>query len=219
MSTSAINDSVAPQASRPPVVSPAPVSQVPTAADELTRALARHWKLAALIVAVATLLAWLLAAVQPKRYQASAIAAIAPRVNDLSVSETFHGVDTLERRVVISTVTALAATPLTLRQAQAARDEKVDALVLPTTNLFRINVEAASARRAAALANAIPAVLNVQTRQMYKVYGVTLISPATAPSKAALPRIERAVMAGAVAGTVLAIAAVWILERLQRTRA
>ena len=188
-------------------------------ADELTRALSRHWKVAALIVAVVTLLAWLLAAAQPKRYQATAMASIAPRVNTLSVSETFHGVDTLERRVVISTVAALASTPLTLREAKAAGDDKVDAAVVPTTNLFRINVESSNAQRAATLANAIPAVLNVQAQQMYKVYGVSLISPATTPTSAALPRTERAVIAGLIAGAVLGVAAAWILERLRRPAA
>jgi capsular polysaccharide biosynthesis protein len=197
-------------------IAPPPALPAATPADDLTRALGRHWKVAALVVAVVTLLAWLLAAAQPKRYQASAIAAIAPRVNTLSVSETFHGVDTLERRVVISTVAALASTPLTLRQARAASGEKVDAVVLPTTNLFRVNVESGSAQHAAALANAIPAVLNAQTQQMYKVYGVTLISPATVPSKAALPRVERAVIAGLVAGAVLAVGVAWLLERLRR---
>jgi len=214
----------APQApAEPPPAPPSPnatgVGGSNPVSDEITRALARHWKAAALIVAVVTLLAWLLAAAQPKRYQASAIAAIAPRVNTLSVSETFHGVDTLERRVVVSTVAALASMPLTLRQSSAASDDKVDALVMPTTNLFRINVESGSPQRAAALANNIPGVLNVQTQQMYKVYGVTLISPATVPSKAALPRVERAVIAGLVAGAVLAVGVAWLLERMRRSAA
>ncbi len=213
----AITDTVAPP---PPTAGPPPATaRAGNPADELTRALSRHWKVAALVVAVVTLLAWLLAAAQPKRYQASAIASIAPRVNTLSVSETFHGVDTLERRVVISTVAALASTPLTLREASATSDDKVDAIVLPTTNLFRINVESANAQRAATLANAIPNVLNAQTQQMYKVYGVTLISPAAVPTGAALPRVERAVIAGIIAGAVLAVAVAWILERLRRPAA
>jgi capsular polysaccharide biosynthesis protein len=207
---------VAPAPPAPATAPPPPAPAAPPITDELTRALSRHWKVAALIVAVVTLLAWLLAAAQPKRYQARSIAAIAPRVNTLSVSETFHGVDTLERRVVISTVAALASTPRTLKQAAATSDEKVDAQVLPTTNLFSINVESGDPRRAALLANSIPDVLSVQTQQMYKVYGVTLISPASTPSKAALPRVERAVIAGLVAGAVLAVAAAWILERLRR---
>jgi hypothetical protein len=88
----------------PPVTTvPPPVPQAPvrTPADDFTSAVARHWKVAALVTVAVTLLAWLAAAVQPKRYRAASIAAVAPLAEMLSSSDLIRGVDTLERRVVV----------------------------------------------------------------------------------------------------------------------
>ncbi len=207
----AIQNVVEPAPTAPPP--PPPAVRVRTAADDFTSAVARHWKVAALIAAAVTLLAWLAAAVQPKRYRATAIAAVAPLAEKLTSTDLLRGVDTLERRVIVSSVAALAGAPVTQRQMSAGEDYRITALVMPNTNLFRIEVEGPDPRRAAAIANQVPTVLGAQAQAMYRVYGVTLISTASAPSNPALPRVGRALAAGFVLGAFLGVAVAWLLDR------
>jgi hypothetical protein len=197
----------------PPV--PAPVR---TPADDFTSAVARHWKVAALVAIVVTLLAWLAAAVQPKRYRATSIAAVAPLAEMLSATDLIRGVDTLERRVIVSSLAALAGAPVTQRQTRAPRDYAISAVVMPNTNLFRIEVEGPDPRRAAAIANEVPSVLGAHARAMYRLYGVTLVSEAAAPSNPALPRVGRALAAGLVLGAFLGAAVAWLLDRRGASR-
>lgn len=216
--TSTIKPSIpAPQAYEPEPPPPPPVPvPVRTSADDLTRAVARQWKVAALVAAAITLLAWLAAAVQPKRYRASAIGAVTPISDNLSTTDILRGVDTLERRVIVASLAALAAAPVTQRLAQAGSDYTIGASVMPNTNLFRIEVEGSDARRVAEIANRVPTVLGAQARAMYKMYGVTLISEASPPREPALPRVGRALAAGLVLGALLGIAAAWLLDRRRR---
>jgi hypothetical protein len=173
----------------------------------------RHWRVVALIAAAAMLVAWLLAAIQPKRYRAISIAAITPDARLLEPAEMIRGVDTLERRVIVASITALANAPATRESAGATDDYDISAFVLPNTNLFRIEVEGANARQAASIANRLPDYLAGQARAMYRVYGVTLVSPASAPKHHFLPRADRAAATGLALGVLLGIAAAWILHR------
>ena len=187
-----------------------------TPADDLTRAVARQWRVAALVAAAITLLAWLAAAVQPKRYRATAIGAVTPITDNLSATDVIRGVDTLERRVIVASLAALAAAPVTQRLTNAGDGYTIGAAVMPNTNLFRIEVEGSDARRVAEIANLVPTALNAQARAMYKMYGVTRISDASAPKEPALPRVGRALAAGLVLGTIMGIAAAWLLDRRRR---
>lgn len=181
--------------------------------EDFTGAVARHWKVAALVAAAVTLLAWLAAAVQPKRYRATSIAAVAPLVEKLGPGDLIRGVDTLERRVIVSSLAALADAPVTQRSTHAGDDYTITALVMPNTNLFRIEVEGPDPKRAAAIANSVPTVLGAQAQAMYRIYGVSLVSDASVPSKAALPRVGRALAAGLVLGAFLGVAVAWLLDR------
>lgn len=176
----------------------------------------RHWRIVALITAAITLLAWLAAGVQPKRYRASSLATIHPLTEQLTPSDVIRGIDTLDRRVVVASIAALASAPQIVNAAGASRGYEVNAVVLPNTSLFRIEVEGNDARAAAAIANKIPELLAVQSRAIYKMYGVMLVSPATPVSEAVLPRVGRAVAAGLLLGLLLGIAAAWILDRSKR---
>ncbi|MFL6248352.1 MAG: hypothetical protein ACJ74H_20170 [Thermoanaerobaculia bacterium] len=187
-------------------------------ADDVMRSAMRHWRIVALIAAATTLLAWLAAGVQPKRYRASSLATINPLTDQLSPSDVIRGIDTLDRRVVVASVAALASAPHVVSAAGATSGYEVTAVVLPNTSLFRVDVEGGNARTAAAIANKIPALLAVQTRTIYKMYGVMLVSPATVSGEAVLPRVGRAVAAGLVLGLLLGIAVAWVLERARRPR-
>lgn len=183
------------------------------AADDVAGSAMRHWKLVALIAAAVMFLAWLAAAVQPKRYRAVSIAAVSPLSGKLSPSDMVRGIDTLDRRVVVASLAALASAPVTQSTAVPQGDYEIASVVLPNTNLFRIEVEGTQPARTADIANSIPAILDRQAQAIYKLYGVTLVSPATAPKSPFLPRMGRAAAAGLILGLLLGIAAAWLLDR------
>lgn len=189
-------------------------------ASEFGTAIARlirgHWKVVVLVAAGVTLIAWLAAATQPKRYRATAIAAVSPIADQMTPSDVIRGVDTLERRVVVASISALASAPVTTRALAGADDIEITAAVLPNTNLFRIEVEGGEARRVAHVANTVPTLLASHARSMYKLYGVTLVSPAVAPSSAVLPRVGRAVMLGLALGVLLGLTTAYALDRRRR---
>jgi capsular polysaccharide biosynthesis protein len=168
-----------------------------------------NWKLIALVTLAVTGLAWIIAAMQADRYRASALAAVVPLVDTLQANEVLRGVEVLERRMVVATVAALASTPSTRTGAAAGEAYDIEAVVLPNTSLFRVDVLGEAGAPAAEIANRIPELLNRQTRAMYKYYGVAMVSPAVAPSSAALPRTGRALAAGLLFGLFLGLLAAY----------
>jgi hypothetical protein len=182
-------------------------------ADELMRSAMRHWRIVALIAAALTLLAWLAAGMQPKRYRATALATINPITDQLSPSDVIRGIDTLDRRVVVASIAALASAPAIVSGSGAGNGYEINAVVLPNTSLFRVEVEGGNAETAAAIANKVPALLGVQARTIYKMYGVMLVSPASASNDAVSPRVGRALAAGLVLGLLLGVATAWLIDR------
>lgn len=205
----------------PEVVADLPAEAVVRgAADEVVRSISRHWKLVVLTAVAGALLAWLIAATEPKRYRSEAMAAVSPIVNQLSSSEVLHGIDALERRVVVATVAALASSDSMRRRTIPARRGHygIDAAVLPSTNLIRITVEGPDPEQVASIANRIPPLLDQQTRAMYRVYTIDTISAAVVPEAPFLPRVERAVMVGLVLGVLLGVAIAYLIERRRALR-
>jgi capsular polysaccharide biosynthesis protein len=190
------------------------------AADDVVRSGARHWGLVAHTAVTVTLAAWLIAAMQPKRYQSEAIVSVSPIVAQLSDSELLHGIDALERRVVVATVAALASSDSTRRRTTRALrgDYGIDATVLPSTNLIRIRVEGPDPEQVAAIANRIPPLLDEQTRAMYRVYTIGTVSAGVVPKAPFLPRVERAVIVGLVLGVLLGVAIAYLIERRRALR-
>lgn len=174
----------------------------------------RHWKTIAGAAVAGMLVAWVVAAMQPDRYRASVLAAVAPVAEALDPSELLRGVEVLEQRTVVATVAALAKAPSTAAQALGENaGYSIDAAVLPNTNLVRVDVEGANAARATEIANRVPALLGQQARNMFKVYGVTPVSPATQPAEAISPHAGRAVAAGLLIGLILGAVIAYAMEK------
>jgi capsular polysaccharide biosynthesis protein len=185
------------------------------AGDDLVRAIIRHWPLVATAAATLMVLGWLFAAVQPKRYRATAIGAVAPLVEKLDTTDVLRGVDALERRVVVSTVAALAATQAVKLQAVPPNQHgySINATVVPNTNLFNVDVEGSDPRVVADVANRVPAILAPSAISMYKLYRVTLVSAAVVPKAPFLPRKGRAAAAGLFLGLIAGAALAYLAER------
>jgi capsular polysaccharide biosynthesis protein len=183
--------------------------------EEVVRAVIRHWPIVAIAALAAMLLGWLFSAVQPKRYRATAVGAVAPAVDRLETTDVLRGVDSLERRTVVSTVAALASMPIVTGKVipSSLRGYSVSASVVPMTNLFNVNVEGGDPKQVAAIANRVPDALAGPATSMYKLYRVTLVSPANVPGAPFLPRTGRAAIAGLLLGTVAGVAFAWLLDR------
>jgi capsular polysaccharide biosynthesis protein len=174
-----------------------------------------------LIIAITLItagVAWILAALQPDQYRASALAAVAPLAASLEANEVLRGVEVLERRTVVATIAALASTESTRTQAAAGKDYDIEAAVLPNTNLFRVDVTGANAEQTAAIANRIPDLLSKQTQALYKFYGVMVVSPAARPTEPFLPRTGRAISTGLVIGLFLGFLAAILKEKMRAGR-
>lgn len=194
--------------SSPAPAGPAPGMPIP--GGSLSRVARLNWRLIAAITVAVAGLAWIAAAMQPERYRASALAAIAPMGEGLQASEVLRGVEVLERRTVIATIAALAEMPSTRTRAAAAGGYDIRAAVLPNTSLFRVDVEGTNATEAAAIANRVPQIVGEQARAMFRYYGVTMVSPAVAPSSAFNPRPGRALLAGLLIGLFLGVLAAYV---------
>jgi capsular polysaccharide biosynthesis protein len=206
---------------RSDVVTDVPRSAALTAPPDIASELKRNWKLVILPAIATMLIAWMIAALQPKRYRASAVAAVTPVRQGLEPNELLRSVEALDRRTVVATVAALATTPLTTSKALAAGNEgfSISTSVLPNTNLFRVDVEGGDPAAAADVANRVPPLLSAQTRAMFDVYGVTMVSAASPPTEPFAPRAGRAAAAGLVAGLIIGLALVYALHALRKRHA
>lgn len=184
--------------------------------DAVIRAVARYWEVAAVMAIAGALAAWLYAGNRADRYRASSLAFVAagpPRA--ITAHQAFDGVDNLERRLVVEALTALASTDVIRRDAHAKPGEIIAGVLLPDTNLVRIDVEGSDAKRTAMLANAAVAALNARSRAMFRMYPVALVSAASPPDKP-VARVEKIVLAGLVLGTMFGAAAAWALDQRLR---
>lgn len=196
----------------PSPATPRKVRRIPSV-DDVLRATLRRWKLSLSVAVAITLLVWIIAAMQPKRYRAVATAAVMPRAQQMKPSELLRGVDVLSEPVILNTIAALASTPQTLAASHATREDRIESDAIVTTNLFTVTVEARDAMRAAAVANAIPAAVADQAKSLFPMYAIRIVSSAVAPSRPVLPRMPRALATGVILGIALGALAAYALER------
>jgi capsular polysaccharide biosynthesis protein len=201
-----------PRVADPIVEPPDQISAPRIDAAFLKATMVRRWKLILATAVLVTIVAGILAALHSKHYRASAIAGVTTTGDHMDAGELYRGVEVLQQRTIVATVAALASIPETRRQAFAPfsipqGEYTIDAIVLPNTNLLRIDVEGTDPVAAARIANRVPAILATQTRSMYKLYGVATVSEATPPTTSVTPRFGRALLAGAIIGLLIGMAA------------
>lgn len=186
-------------------------------ADEVLLALRTRWPIIVLATILAALLAWLIGTVQPRRYRASTFAAIVPLAEKLGTEEQIRATQALDQRTIVATVAALVSMPVIADVAIPAADRgySVRAVVLPNTNVLRIEVDGANPGRAAAIANGVPALLSARTGAIFGLYGVNVVSPA-AGAELVFPRMERIIAAGLVIGMIIGLTVAWLLTAARR---
>lgn len=171
---------------------------------------ARGWTAGLLVLAVSVGSSVFFTLRQRPLYRASASLVVAPTSAVRDTGDILRSLDTLERRSVIATFARLPGSPA-VQQAAAQKlglgtrlsGCRVSALVLPNTNILRIDVEGSDPQRVAAAANAVALVMRDEVRSLYRVFTLRPLAEAAAPSEPFFPDPRRNVVVGAVLGLFL----------------
>ncbi|MEO8380452.1 MAG: hypothetical protein ABI779_12375, partial [Acidobacteriota bacterium] len=155
---------------------------------------------------------------RPNRYRVSAVAAIVPSVQALSEpADRLRALQALDQRTIVASVAAFTGMPMITDGARAANESGyvLRGVVLPNTNLLRIDVDGPDAARAAAIANRVPPLLREHTRAVFGLYDVAMVSPASS-AELIFPRMGRIVAAGLILGLMIGLTVAWILTVMRR---
>lgn len=201
---------------------PADVVGKPPAAraDAILHVIQTRWRIVAIVAAVGAIVGGALAGMHPHSYRTSAIAAVTAATAGLPPGEIYRGVEVLEQRTIVATVAALPSIP-TIHDG-ATQTERglytIGAVVLPNTNLFRIEVDGPDARGVIRVANRVPPLLNRQTEALYKLYGVAMVSPASTTVSVG-PPIGRGAAAGLILGIIIGAGLAFSIEAARNRHA
>lgn len=187
-----------------------------------TRVLRRWWWIvvATLIVSIGT--AAVLTARQPRIYRAKTTQVVVPNSRVQGTADIIRSIDTLDRRNVLATIAQIpltvetrnkAAEALNLDTGELARYE-VRSLVLPNTNLIKIEVRGPDPQKAAEVANVFAAVTRDSGRELYRIFKIDTFGKATPERRAVYPEPPKNLLVGAVLGLFIGMVGAWLAERL-----
>ena len=142
------------------------------------QALRNWWWLILTVPTLSVLAAVHFTSQQTPLFRASAEVAVVPSPELTEPADVMRGLETLERRTVIATFASMAETRETLSLAAAklgltssdiAR-YRVQASVVPRTNIIRISVEGRDGDRVSQLANTVARVLAEESKTTYQIF-------------------------------------------------
>lgn len=156
------------------------------------RALRTWWWLVLAFPTLAVLTGMYLTSRQPKTYRTSATVAVMPSPEISEPSVVMRSLETLERRTIIATFASLAETREALGGAAAnlklegseVSGYRINASVLPSTNIIRIDVQGRDGDRVSALANELVRIVAARAKGMYRIFEMQPLEaarPARAP--------------------------------------
>ena len=186
------------------------------------RALRAGWWLIALALAAALGAAAVFTSREQPVYRASATVVVAPNETVEAVGDVLRSLETLERRSVIATFARIPSTA----QARAAIGQRlgrpgqlegyrIEAAVLPNTNILKIDVEGPEAGTTAAAANAAAELIHDEVRSLYRIYTTRTLSAAAPPSRPIHPDPRRNYVVAGLLGLLAGLVAALAVERLR----
>lgn len=188
---------------------------------EIGSALRSRWWLVLLAVAGALGASALATARQQPLYRASASLVVAPTADVDAPADILRTLETLERRSIIATFARIPGS----REAQRAVAAqlglpsldgwRVDASVLPNTNILRIDAEGPDAARVAQVANAAAEATRQEARALYRIFTMRTLAEATPPTRPALPDWRRNLLVAAAIGLLLGVLGAYGAEQLR----
>lgn len=196
------------------------------ASNVYVRALRNWWWAALAVPALAVGAALHLTDQQPRLYRASATAAVMPSPEITNPSEVMRGLETLERRTIIATFASMAGTRDARYAAAAAlglttsqvSGYRVQASVLPSTNIIRITVQGGDGEQVSALANALVGIVADQAREMYRVFEIQPLEGAATAGAPFHPDPVRNATTAGILGLFCGILLALLLESLRFVR-
>lgn len=159
---------------------------------------------------------------QPRVYRASTTVVVTPNTDVEGMGDVLRSLETLERRTVIATFARVPATAET--RAAAARQlgradadlspYRVEASVLPNTNIIKIDVEGPDAAAAAVVANAVSEATRDEVRRMYRIFTLRTLAAASPAPQPVRPDPRRNYVVAGILGLFLGVLAAVLIERL-----
>jgi capsular polysaccharide biosynthesis protein len=205
-----------PEPARRPTVERRPVR----ALFDPVAALRRHSWLPLGGAVLGALLGVTLFALDPERYRASVIVAVAP-ASGIGVTDLLRSIDGLDRRTMVATVAELAVTAPIRKSAGVDEategDYRIEARVIPNTSLVRVTVEGSDPARAWEIANQVPPALNAQTRKLFQVYDVLTVEESQLTPGGGTAVMAHSGAAGLVAGLLLGALLALAMQLINRT--
>lgn len=176
-----------------------------------------------LIVGLSVGTAHVLTSRQTPIFRSSATLAIVPAASIEEMPDVMRTLETLERRTVIATFAQMVSTARAREDAaralslpaSALHDYRSRALVIPNTNVVRVEVEGPDARRVAELANALAAATSTHAQAMYRIFETTTLASAVQPPGPVAPNPKRALSLALILGAFLGVAATYLFVRLR----
>jgi uncharacterized protein involved in exopolysaccharide biosynthesis len=188
--------------------------------------LRRGWWLVVLAAAVGVGSAWLWTARERPSYLASAtlVATLSSSIEE--TSDLLRGIETLERRSIIATFAEIPGRVET-REAAARkmglaagelRAYWVGGVVVPHTNLLRVDVRGPDPERAAELANQAAEISRQEARSLYRVFTLRHLERAEPPRRPETPDLRRNLVVGGILGLFLGLALALAAEAFRGAR-
>lgn len=175
----------------------------------------RRWWVLLLVLAVCLAVAGFLTWRQEPVYRSSTRMVVVPGERIADDREYTDSLDTLDRRSVVATLSELAEARETRKAAarRAGLDESqaqryhVHAVVLPNTNIVRVDVEGPDPKAAEELANAAGAVMSEAAADLYRIYDMRVLERAVENDRPIHPDPRRNLTVAAVLGLLLGVVA------------
>lgn len=194
--------------------------------DLYRRALTRRWWIVLLAVAIALAAAAWATSRQEPVYRASTTMAVIPNSQVAGTEDVLRSLDTLERRTVVATFARIPATAET-REAAARqlgidgrelRGYRLQASVLPNTNIIKLDVEGPDRQRVARVANTAAEVTRMEAGRMYRIYTMHTLEKATPARRPVSPDPARNLLVSGLLGLFLGAGGAVLIERLGSAR-
>ena len=193
--------------------------------DTYIRSLRKLWWMVFLIFAVSVLVGFVVTKRESPIYHSYTMIAVTTNSRVKEVGNIIRSLETLERRSILATFARIATTRETLASAanqlnvdpSSLKGYKVNAFILPNTNIIRINVEGPDPEKAAGLAQSVSAVTEKRAMSMYRIYKMEEITGAV-PNRAPIhPDPEHNLMVAGILGLFLGLIAVFIVDYVKAT--
>jgi diguanylate cyclase (GGDEF)-like protein len=184
----------------------------------------RWWWLVAICLIVVAIASFIFSFNQPPRYRSSVTLVVSPKKTIDEISTVRQSLDTLDKPSIINTYSEVLRSRLIYDQAQerlglpeGERDSvKIFADPVQKTNLININAEGTNPLIVYNMANAVTEEGVSYIDDLYEIYDVKILDPATMASMPFSPNVVRDVGLGILLGLMLGVIAAFLSEYLRR---